>query len=117
MCEQSGTGFDEAFFPGGMPPAVATDTRDTGEEDAEAESADRTSTLFVLCPTCDEPFEPEFPRRCEWCGHTFADGRELPPVPPREPSEFNARVAIALVGVIAIIVGLIAFFARLVSKD
>lgn len=27
-----------------------------------------------MCPVCDEPFRPAYPRHCEWCGHEFDDG-------------------------------------------
>jgi len=29
---------------------------------------------MLLCPTCDEPFTPQFARRCNGCGHEFPDG-------------------------------------------
>jgi Putative prokaryotic signal transducing protein len=52
VCETSGTHFAAAFMP-------------------ETTRADDYEQLLVLCPTCDEPFMPRFPPRCEWCGHRF----------------------------------------------
>ena len=31
---------------------------------------------LVVCPTCDEPFTPEYLRACEWCDFRFEDGLE-----------------------------------------
>jgi hypothetical protein len=89
VCETAGTDFPEAFLPE-MPDESSTD------------SAARSSALLVICPTCDEPFAPQFPARCEWCGYRFADGREPPRIETATPafllSELNGRVvAVALV--------------------
>ena len=40
---------------------------------AQQDSA--TRAMLVLCGTCDEPFEPEFTARCEWCGYRFSDAQ------------------------------------------
>jgi hypothetical protein len=58
---------------------------------------------LVICPTCDEPFVPEFPARCEWCGYRFADGREPPPIdlgttPSLLLPELNGRVVAVALG-------------------
>ncbi len=60
VCKTSGTDFVAAFLP---------------ENEPDAEGAKST---MVICPTCDEVFAPRHPARCEWCGHRFADGYELP---------------------------------------
>ena len=63
--------------------------------------------LLVLCPTCDEPFRPEFPARCEWCGHRFADGRESRRPRPSSTSPFedmNPRVWIVIGGLVVLLV-------------
>ncbi len=60
VCKTSGADFPAAFFP----------EQEPGLEDA---------SRLVICPTCDEAFAPRYPARCEWCGHRFADGYELPP--------------------------------------
>ncbi len=58
--------------------------------------------LVLICTTCDEPFHPTFPRRCEWCGHGFPDGF---PVDVEEhegepPERFNPRMLVVLVGLL-----------------
>jgi hypothetical protein len=60
VCKTSGTDFDAAFLP---------------EDDV---SSDDYPSQMVICSTCDEVFAPRYPARCEWCGHRFADGYELP---------------------------------------
>jgi hypothetical protein len=54
ICQTAGTDFRAAFLP------------DTGEDSDEHDSA------AVLCPTCDEPFVPRHPARCE--GRAAATG-------------------------------------------
>ncbi|MEX2112191.1 MAG: hypothetical protein WD845_03350 [Pirellulales bacterium] len=100
VCQTAGTSFPAAFHP---------------EHEPSANAASEDAPLLVLCTTCDEPFAPEFPARCEWCGHRFADGREAEPFEPSEPVDINVRVIAAIVGVVLTVVGLIAFFARIAS--
>ena len=45
----------------------------TGSRFAAADG-DASGVFRLLCPTCDEPLIPEYRRRCELCGHEFADG-------------------------------------------
>ncbi len=48
----------------------------------------------VLCPLCDWLFEPAFYRRCAWCGHEFADGKESPPLNGSDSPLLNWRMAL-----------------------
>jgi hypothetical protein len=96
VCKTAGTQFPAAFH-------------------AEIEDEGKAQ-LLVLCTTCDEAFAPKFPARCEWCGHHFPDGWELPPIKTTEPIDINGRVVAALVGVVLTVVGLMAFFARIFSE-
>jgi hypothetical protein len=32
------------------------------------------SAVSLICPICDDPFEPKFYRTCSWCGHEHNDG-------------------------------------------
>ncbi len=100
VCQTTGTSFPAAFHP---------------DYEQHAGAASESDPLFVLCTTCDEAFSPEFPARCEWCGHRFADGWEMEPFEPSEPLDVNVRVVAAIVGVVLTVVGLIAFFARIAS--
>jgi hypothetical protein len=66
----------------------------------------------LVCNTCDEPFVPEYTRRCLSCSHEFADGIDIDAQTARlEP--VNARVVIAIVGVIALIAAIGIYFAML----
>ena len=71
--------------------------------------------LLVVCGTCDEPFEPEFSARCEWCGYRFADGRELP-VPAWSESEMTSRAWIVIAGIVAVLAGAYALFAYIAPR-
>jgi putative signal transducing protein len=101
VCETAGTSFPQAFMP--------KEGDETGPDNAPR-------SLLVICPTCDEPFAPQFLARCEWCGHRFQDGRELPPPAPPAVSETNYRVWIVLAGLIIFVAATIVFFADAVSR-
>jgi hypothetical protein len=73
---------------GGCGTAKHDEAAGTSDSIPEAESRP-----LLLCPTCDEPFHPQYLRCCEWCGHEFPDGVE--PAPPEEQAAeaFNWRIA------------------------
>ena len=70
--------------------------------------------LVVMCTMCDEPFEPQFLRRCEWCGHEFPDGHpvDVAEGPPGEEITPRALAVMFALGLLAI--GAIAYFLLLV---
>jgi predicted RNA-binding Zn-ribbon protein involved in translation (DUF1610 family) len=66
--------------------------------------------LMLMCPTCDDPFVPEYPRVCEWCGHEFPDGYETEP----KPREHLPPRAIAVIFILlAIAIAFVLYFLRL----
>jgi hypothetical protein len=71
---------------------------------------------MLICPTCDEPFQPGYLRRCESCGHDFGAGQEAPPT--ESEHDFEPRklrmLAVALAA-LALIIGLFAYFAILLK--
>ncbi|MHB8901182.1 MAG: putative signal transducing protein [Thermoguttaceae bacterium] len=60
--------------------------------------AESDATL-LMCSVCDEPFVPEYPRHCEWCGHEFEDGYVIEQIV--ESGVIPAR-AIALVAAVGL---------------
>ncbi|HEV2969509.1 MAG TPA: DUF2007 domain-containing protein [Pirellulales bacterium] len=56
------------------------------EGDTAALRLDRQSTgtqrNWLLCPTCEEPFEAQYEHACRNCGHDFGDGIKRPDAPP-----------------------------------
>ncbi|MBN1588006.1 MAG: DUF2007 domain-containing protein [Pirellulales bacterium] len=63
--------------------------------------------LVLMCPTCSEPFLPEFPRRCAWCDHEFDEGFESDQI-VQPLVESNNRVVAIGVGLLilgAIVLG------------
>ncbi len=73
---------------------------------------DGTRVERIICPTCDEAFAPQYARRCEWCGHFFAEGFE-PPAPPRPREPVNRRALAVVVALVAVVGALAAYFAFL----
>lgn len=72
--------------------------------------------VLLICPTCDEPFEPTYLRRCEWCGHDFGAGLEPPDiVRPMQTEPLNARVLLAVAAGVGIVVAIVVYFAVLLS--
>jgi hypothetical protein len=66
-----------------------------------------------LCIECDEPFTAEYAHDCEWCGHEFPDGFRPPPA--EDASEFSPALW-AVIGVtLAVVVGLLVYFALLLE--
>jgi len=74
--------------------AAAEPDEDQRRDGTEAEP--QSPPLTVICTTCDEPFEPEFPNRCQWCGHQFPDGYEVAPEQLYEPIS-GRTIAVILV--------------------
>jgi len=82
-----------------------------GETEEAADQADTTQECddavpprMLICPTCDEPFEPEYPRLCQWCGHEFPDGFEVDGT-VTSPEQLNSRIiaAVLILGVLGVI--------------
>ena len=74
-----------------IPPMDETHEGSPDEEDHERP--------FVLrCTMCDEPFSPEFPNRCNWCGAEFEDGYEVDPFHEHPLEESPVRISLAVFG-------------------
>ena len=93
--------------PGGCTPA-AGDAAAAPEADDD-DQAEQPAEL-LMCPTCDEPFVPEYPRVCEWCGHEFADGFEME-LPGEPVEEINSRVIAVIVGLLLFVAAMVAYLA------
>ena len=69
---------------------------------------------MLMCPTCDEPFTPEHPELCEWCGHEFADGYEVDQPQGIAEESLSPRVIGVIVALLTIGAGLIGYFTFIV---
>jgi len=119
VCETTGTAFAQGFLPDlSDDQPHGRHSRDTEPVDAESDEdeTENDTPLVLLCPTCDEPFVPEFPAMCEWCGFHFADGRQPAPLPRYDPSEMNARVWFVLIGLIGVCLATVVFFRYLLAQ-
>ncbi len=66
---------------------------DANTDIAPDDAIESVPPTMLVCTTCDEPFVPQYLKRCEWCGYTFADGIELElPDDPTEP--MNMRIIV-----------------------
>ena len=95
--------------PGGCTPGKpAADCH--SEPATENENEHEPVCKMLICPTCDEPFAPEYPRLCEWCGHQFDDGFEVD-LPAGHPEEITSRMYAVVFGLLALVVVAVAYFA------
>ena len=68
----------------------------------------------VVCPTCDEPFQPIYHRICHNCGHDYGDGKQLS-APRPAVEDVNWRVPIVIIGVLAVLGLVMAYFYYVVA--
>ncbi len=78
----------------------------------QAGSTEAATGGMVICPTCDEPFVPAHPNRCEWCGHRFPDGYTVDVVEP-EHEQLNGRTIAAMLGLGSLLLALAIYFAMI----
>jgi len=90
------------------PPSETGDDAD----DAAAMSEDEDDPGgLLICPTCDEPFRPAYPRLCPWCDHEFADGFDVTIRPAPETAEqLTPRVVIVLLALAGLAAALVGYF-------
>ena len=67
------------------------------ETTADCQAVDDQPPAMLMCSTCDEPFVPTYPSRCEWCGHTFDDGWDDESLPAPVDSINGRTVAVMLI--------------------
>jgi len=101
--------------PGGCTPADSAGDASSIDDDASAAEEDEVDPFrtMLMCHTCDEPFTPEYPRLCEWCGHEFEDGFQVD-LPAGAPEHLDSRVIAVSAGLLALMVALGAYFLFLV---
>ena len=106
VCKTAGTEFpwaDEEFSAPAALHQIAT-----ADNDADAPAAVISDGLMLVCTTCDEPFEPGYARRCEWCGHDFGRGFQW----EREQHEpISGRAILIAVCLVAVTLAVFAYFA------
>jgi hypothetical protein len=64
---------------------------------------------ILLCPTCDEPFTPQYLGRCEWCGHRFPDGVEIE-LPTKPIPTVNRRLVVTIAALVLLVVIVAVYF-------
>ncbi len=87
----------------------------TPAEEPDPVMEDNAKPLSMLmCPTCDEPFVPEYPRVCEWCGHEFPDGFE--PELLVKPQRIGGRAILVMAGLLTVAFVIMGYFALLLRS-
>ncbi len=99
--------------PDGCTPAEPAAAAEPAES-APDWSASEPDERMLVCPTCDEPFVPEYPRQCEWCGHEFEDGFDVS-LPQDPADEVDSRTMLVVVALAALGAGLVAYFTLIVA--
>jgi predicted RNA-binding Zn-ribbon protein involved in translation (DUF1610 family) len=85
---------------------------DAGPSEHEIEHEEEDPETMLMCSVCDEPFEPTYPKHCEWCDHVFEDGYVIERIVG--PEEIPSRaIAVAVVLGLLMLGGLIYFLAIL----
>jgi hypothetical protein len=107
ICETAGTEF---------PPGDAISGGDETDLEGTDDPGDPLGRQPLLCPTCDEPFIPNYLRECEWCNFDFGHGVEKPFAFHESFEPVNWRVW-TLIGVLAAFAGLIILWMKLVMRD
>lgn len=65
------------------------------------------ASVLLMCPHCEEAFQPTFYDRCAACGHDFGEGIR---VAFFGDDTLTPRVVGAAIGLLAFLLGLFAFF-------
>ena len=87
--------------PGDAPPDDGPDMIDREDQGSPV--------VLLMCPTCDEPFTPEYPRVCEWCGHQFENGFEMG-MPTDPVEQLEPRVVVVIAALLALMLVLAVYF-------
>lgn len=75
--------------------------KESDHEDADHDE-DHDRPFVLRCTMCDEPFLPEFPNRCSWCGEMFEDGYEVESIHELPTQDSPARIFFTLLGLMLI---------------
>ncbi len=72
------------------------------------ESPEEDPETMLMCSVCDEPFEPTYPKHCEWCGYEFEEGYVIKQIVA--PEEIPGRVIAVVVALGLLLLGGMAYF-------
>lgn len=95
-------------------PEGCSSGKSSADEPDSVVDHDAAPLAMLMCPTCDEPFVPEYPRVCEWCGHEFAAGFD--PELLVKPQRIGSRAILVTAGLLAVAAVVMGYFALLVRS-
>jgi hypothetical protein len=94
-------------------PFCNTASTDFPRADQPAQAGLDSDGELLICRTCDEPFVPDYYRRCEWCGHDFGSGVAIK---PKEVTDYlNDRVIVAVVASVLTLLAIFAYFSTILK--
>jgi hypothetical protein len=97
--------------PEGCTPSGVAGQEQAAQDAAAADQGEpQPAREMLLCPTCDEPFAPQYRRTCQSCGHQFADGYE-PDLAEESDEPVNVRIIAAFVGMLALLLAIAVYLA------
>jgi Putative prokaryotic signal transducing protein len=97
----------------GQPNNLPEEGPNKSEDDNDSHN-DADAHLVLICPMCDEPFTPQFPKECAWCDHQFEDGVDIPNPEYFPPEEIGWRVGLIGFGMVGLLAGVFFYFYTLV---
>jgi len=83
------------------------DDREANGTDSIPAEPDVIAPVWLMCPHCDEAFEPRFYRLCAWCGHDAGSGIVMEVV-QHEPR--NKRVTAVVLGLLLLTLLFFAYY-------
>ncbi|HUT90872.1 MAG TPA: hypothetical protein VMY37_15310 [Thermoguttaceae bacterium] len=96
--------------------AVNVENGLTGAAGAEAherrEAESDAPEVMLVCTTCDEPFVPEYSRRCPACDHEFPDGDDVESDPAAR-DRMGVRAVAVILGLAVLFIAVFVYFASL----
>lgn len=101
---ESGAGCTSCGPGGGCAsPASGGDLPDEDASPSDEGDAEDQERPFVLrCTICDEPFSPEFPNQCTWCGEEFDDGYDVDLMHELPPQDSPIRIIFTIIGLMLV---------------
>lgn len=107
-----GCGAGSCSVAGGA--ADAQGNADSGDEPVENRAQDEEAPpAMIICPTCDEPFEPNYSRYCAWCEHDFGEGFEVD-IQTLPAEDWNPRTVAMILTLVGLFVLVLVYLSLLV---
>lgn len=85
---------------------------EAGPGEVKPPARSEPAPAMLVCPECDEPFVPEYARRCPSCDHRFHDGYDVESEHAAR-DRMGARTIAVILGLVGLLIAVFAYFASL----